>query len=281
MKQTVKKNQIFKHAFLAIITVITIIPIAYTISASFKSNVEILLGGAHLIPKEFTWKNYLQAWELVHFDVYTLNSLRLSVITVSGVLLITSLAAYVFNRGAFPGKKFIYLLFLSTMFVSAGSIMLFPILKIATKLSLNNLTGVSIIQIFTSGATNLFLTVGYLKTIDCEIDAAATIDGCSFFRIYWNIILPLCRPILASVALISFRFAWNDYLLPLVMTMGKPNTYPLVVGIVQLKSAGGEAASQYNLMMAGTMFSILPIIIIYISMNRYFVSGMTAGAIKG
>ena len=127
----------------------------------------------------------------------------------------------------------------------------------------------------------MFLTIGYLKTINTEIDEAAIIDGCSFVRVYWNIILPLLKPILATVALLAFRRSWNDYLLPMVMTFGKSANYPLVVGVVQLKSSGGEMASQYNLMMAGTMFSILPIILIYMSMNRYFISGMTAGALKG
>jgi ABC-type glycerol-3-phosphate transport system permease component len=113
------------------------------------------------------------------------------------------------------------------------------------------------------------------------LDDSAKIDGCSFFRTYRSIIFPLSKPILATVALISSRYAWNDYLLPMVMTLGKPQTHPLVVGIVQLKNFGGEGAAQYNLLMAGTMFSILPMILIFIFMNRYFIFGITQGAIKG
>jgi multiple sugar transport system permease protein len=167
------------------------------------------------------------------------------------------------------------------MFVAAGTVTLFPIVKLAAALGLNNLYGASIVQIFSSSAANLFLTMGYLKTISRELDDSAKIDGCSFFRIYYNIILPLCKPILATIALISFRYAWNDYLLPMVMTLGKPSTYPLVVGVVQLKNFGGEGASQYNLLMAGTMFSILPMILIFVVMNRYYIQGITQGAVKG
>ncbi|NLD94464.1 MAG: carbohydrate ABC transporter permease, partial [Fibrobacter sp.] len=173
------KSSIVAYLFLISIAVFMLVPLLYTISASFKSNAEILLGGANLLPKKMTLDNYVQAWRLANFDTYTFNSIRLSLTTTLGVVFFTSLAAYVFNRGEFWGKKVLYTIFLATMFVSAGSIMLYPILKLATAISLNNLTGVSIVQIFTAGAANLFLTIGYLKTIDIEVDEAATIDGCS------------------------------------------------------------------------------------------------------
>ena len=277
----IRMDKVIRTAVLIAVSVVTIIPILYTISASFKTNTEIILGGARLLPEEFTWENYGKAWSMARFDRYTWNSVRMSLVTTAGAVLFTSMSAYVFNRGRFPGRNLLYWLLLSTMFVSAGVITLFPILQLMSSIKLNNLFGVSLVQIFTAGAANLFLTIGYLKTINTEIDEAAIIDGCSFVRVYWNIILPLLKPILATVALLAFRRSWNDYLLPMVMTFGKSANYPLVVGVVQLKSSGGEMASQYNLMMAGTMFSILPIILIYMSMNRYFISGMTAGALKG
>ena len=279
------------YFYLGLLTLITLLPLAYTVSASFKPNTEIMSGGAHLIPKNFTLDNYVTAWTAessgggnrnrATFAHYTLNSIIVSIITMIGSVLLTSMAAYCFQRGHFPGRVQLYYVFLATMFIAAGSVTLFPIVRLAVKLKINNLLGVSIVQIFTSSAANLFLTIGYLKTISRELDDSAKIDGCSFFHTYRSIILPLSKPILATVALISFRYAWNDYLLPLVMTMGKPHTYPLVVGIVQLKNFGGEGAAQYNLLMAGTMFSIMPMILIFIFMNRYFIFGITQGAIKG
>lgn len=273
--------------------VVTLIPIAYTVSASFKTNTEIMSGGIHLIPKKFTINNFVTAWTMgssggsaigrkpVTFADYTVNSIILSSITVIGTVIFTSMSAYCFQRGDFPGRKMLYNIFLATMFISAGSISIFPIVKLATKFAMNNLYGASVVQIFTTSAANLFLTIGYMKTIDKEIDNAAKIDGCSFFRTYYNIILPLCKPILATIALLSFRHSWNDYLLPMVFTTGKTAQYPLVVGVVALKSFGGEGAAQYNLLMAGTMFSLVPVITIYIAMNRYFVAGITEGALKG
>lgn len=286
-------GKILLYLFLGIIVFITIVPIVYTVSASFKPNTEILSGGAHIIPKNFTLDNYIIAWtmgssggsavgrKVVTFADYTVNSIILASITVVGTVIFTSMSAYCFQRGNFPGRKLIYNIFLATMFISAGSITIFPIVKLASRFGLNNLYGASIVQIFTTSAANLFLTMGYMKTIDKEIDNAAKIDGCSFFRTYYNIILPLCKPILATIALMSFRHSWNDYLLPMVFTLGKPDQYPLVVGVVALKSFGGEGAAQYNLLMAGTMFSLVPIVTIYLALNRYFIAGITQGAIKG
>lgn len=283
-------GKVLLYLFLIVILIFTLIPLIYTVSASFKTNSEIMVGGASLLPKEPTLENYKTAWTMgaasslgnkATFADYTLNSLKLSLITTIGTVFLTSMCAYAFSRGDFPAKNTLYWTFLATMFIAAGSVTLFPIVQLTAKIGLNNLWGVSIVQICTSGASNLFLTMGYMKTISREIDDAAKIDGCSFFGIYWRVIMPLTKPILATVALMSFRFAWNDYLLPMVMTLGKPQTYPLVVGVVQLKSFGGEGAAQYNLMMAGTMFAIVPIILLYLCMNRYFVAGMTAGAVKG
>lgn len=273
------------YAILIIVGIITLIPIIYTVSASFKTNAEIATGGAHLIPKEFTFDNYKQVWTVGQegntFVTFTINSIFVSLLTVVGTVVTTSLSAYCFQRRHFVGRTFLYNIFLATMFIGAGSITLFPTVQITAKLGLNNLFGVALVQTFTGSAANLFLTMGYLKTIPYDLDNAARIDGCGYFGIYWRIILPLSKPILATIALMTFRSSWNNYLLPNVMTAMKPKMQTLVVAVVKLQSTGGSGATQYNLMMAGTMLAILPILIIYLCMNRYFVEGTTAGAVKG
>ena len=123
--------------------------------------------------------------------------------TVVLVVLFTSMSAYCFQRGNFPGQKFLYWLFMATMFIGAGTVTMFPLLRITTKLGLNNLPGLALVQFGTAGASNLFLTMGYLKTISKELDDAAKIDGCSFFSTWWRVILPLSKPILATVALMT------------------------------------------------------------------------------
>jgi ABC-type glycerol-3-phosphate transport system permease component len=272
---------ILKYVFLGFILIITLLPLVYTLSASFKTSQEILLGGTNLIPHKLTFANYQQAWKLGNFGRYTLNSLYISILSVLGVAIFSTMTAYVFQRGRFPGRKLVMGVFLSMMFMSAGSVTLYPLIRTAVILKINNINGIIIVNIFGLSVMNLFIAMGYMRTIPLELDEAAVIDGCSFFRIYWNIIFPLVTPMVATVCLLTFRTSWNDYLMPLVFTMGKKATYPLVVGVVALKNTGGEGASQWNLMMAGTMFSILPIVTTYLIMNRNFISGLTSGAVKG
>jgi ABC-type glycerol-3-phosphate transport system permease component len=122
--------------------------------------------------------------------------------------------------------------------------------------------------------------MSYMSSIPYEIDEAAKIDGCGFFRIYWNIIFPLLKPLVATVGLLSFRAAWNDYMLPMIFTLANPQKSPLIVGVVSLRNSG-EAASSWNLMLAGTTIAIVPMLIVYLFLNRYFIEGLTSGAVKG
>ena len=269
------------YLFLTIILILTLYPLVYTLLASFKSNQDILASGTNIWPEKFIWENYKQAWVLADFKRYTWNSIYMTFFIVVGVLINSSMAGYVFSRGKFPGKNIIFALFTSTMFISLGSLTLFPLMEIAKFLHISKtLWGVIIIQVFGLQITNIFLVRSFVNSIPGEIDEAAKIDGCSFFRIFWNIILPLLKPVLATIGLITFRMAWNDYLLPMVFTIANPKQAPLVVGVVALKSTG-EAASSWNLMLAGTMISVIPMLIVYLFLNRYFISGLTSGAVKG
>ena len=284
-----KGAKIALYTFLIIMVFITILPILYTISASFKTNMEILTDGTSLIPKNPTFDNFKTVWGMsgtslqatTNFGDYTVNSIQVSLMTVVLVVLFTSMSAYCFQRGNFPGRNFLYWLFMCTMFIGAGTITMFPILQTTTKLGLNNKVGVAIVQCATAGASNLFLTMGYLKTIPKDLDESAKIDGCTFFGTWWRIILPLSKPILATVGLMSFRGSWNNYLLPNLMLSGNQKSMTLVVAVVKLQSSGGAGASQYNLMMAGTMLAMLPMLILFLIMNKAFVEGVTQGAVKG
>lgn len=281
--------KIVLYVFLALMVFITLVPLLYVVSGSFKTNMEIMLGGINLIPKKPTFENFQRVWGMsgstldskTTYADYTVNSLLVSLLTVVFVVTFTSMSAYCFQRGSFPGKNFLYWLFMATMFIGAGTITIFPMLQITTKLGMNNLFGLAIVQFATAGASNLFLTMGYLKTISKELDDAAKIDGCSFFSIWYRIILPLSKPILATVALMSFRASWNNYLLPKLMLAGKMESTTLVVAVVKLQNSGGDGSSQYNLMMAGTMLAAMPMIILFLCMNKMFVAGITQGAVKG
>lgn len=276
-----RPSKIILYMFLVALVFITLIPIIYSFFGSFKSNMELMTNGASILPKKFVFENYVQAWEMADFKTYTINSIFLSFFTVVGVVFMSSMVGYVFARGNFPGKNAIFVVFTSTMFISLGTITLYPTIRVAQFLHINtSLWGVVIISVFGTHVTNVFLVRGFINSIPKEIDEAATIDGCGFMGIFLKIMLPLIKPIVATIAILTFKDAWNNYLLPMLFTVGDPKKMPLVVGVVNLKNTG-EGATAWNLMLSGMMISVVPMIIVYLCLNRYFVDGLTAGAVKG
>lgn len=282
--KSMKKQKFLSNALvfvvLTFIFVIAIFPVIYTIMGSFKGNLELLTSNS-LFPKRFVLDNYVQAWNMANFEKYTLNSIFMSGTIVLGSIFTTTIAGYVFERGKFPGKNFLFGMVISSMFVSLGSLTLYPTYMIAKFFHINtSLWGVIIIRVFGLNVTNLFITRSYIKTLSTEIDEAAKVDGCSFFSIFTRIIFPLLKPLIATIAILEFRHSWNDYLMPMVFTLSNKNRMPLIVGVMNLKGSG-EAASSWNLMLAGSSIALIPMIIVYLFFNRYFIQGLTAGAVKG
>lgn len=273
-------STILIYIILTLIFVIAIFPVLYTILGSFKGNMELLVSNS-LFPKEFVLDNYVQAWNMANFEKYTMNSIFMSATIVLGSIVTTTVAGYVFERGVFPGKELLFGMVVSSMFVSLGSLTLYPTFVIAKFFHINtSLWGVIIIRVFGLNVTNLFITRSYIRSLSREIDDAARVDGCSFFGIYTRIIFPLLKPLIATIAILEFRHSWNDYLMPMVFTLSNKDRMPLIVGIMNLKGSG-EAASSWNLMLAGSSIALIPMIIVYLIFNRYFIEGLTSGAVKG
>lgn len=274
-------SKAFIYIILILITIFALFPVVYTILGSFKGNMELLAEGNRLFPRKFVMDNYEQAWEMANFQKYTINSLFMSGTIVLGTIFTTTIAGYVFERGKFPMKNLLFTLVVSSMFVSLGSLTLYPAFVIAKVFGINKtLWGVIIIRVFGLNVTNLFITRSYIRSLSKEIDEAAKVDGCSFFGIYWRIIFPLLKPLIATIAILEFRHSWNDYLMPMVFTLSNPDRMPLIVGIMNLKSSG-EAASSWNLMLAGSSIALIPMIVVYLMFNRFFIEGLTAGSVKG
>ncbi len=268
------------YSVLTALFVVTVFPVLYTVMASLKTNQE-LLSSKQFLPKAVQFDNYVQAWNKSNFKLYFFNSLYMAFFIVLGTIISSTTAGYVFSRANFKGKNFLYVLITSTMFISAGSLYLFPQLQMAKALNINtSLWGVIIINVFGINVTQLYISRNYINSISREIDEAARIDGCGFFRIYRSIILPLTKPLIATVGLLAFMNSWNDYMLPMVFTLGNPDKRPLVVGILTMRT-GGESVTSWHLMFAGTSMAVLPMLVVYLCLNKYFISGLTSGAIKG
>jgi len=272
--------EFLKYAFLVLFCIVVIYPVLYAVLGSFKSNYEVTLGGT-LLPKEWVFTNYQEALEQFDFLKYAVNSLFLSAVTTGTSILICALAAYCFARKEFIGKALLENIILATMFVTVGTVTLRPIYQLMVKINMHNsLLPVVFIIIAANLGTYVFLISKFIKGVPVQLDEAATIDGAGEFRIFFQIILPLIKPVLGVVGLFSFRSAWNDYINSNIFTMTRPDLKTLTVGVVSLKN-GLQAAAQWNIMLAGAAMSIIPMLIVYILTNKTFISGLTDGGVKG
>lgn len=280
MRKTKEKALLaVSYLFIAIMVVFTIYPILYTIIGSFKTNSELTLGGS-FFPEKWHFENYIQAFIQADFVKYTWNSVVVSVAVMVIATLTASMAGFTFARRDFVGKKLWLAAYTALMFIALGSVTLYPIYSLLTALHLNRSIVGLILALVGGQASNVMLTMGFVKSIPKELDEAATIDGCSLYGIFFKIILPLIKPIMAVVALFSFRQAWNDYVTTLVMSISLPKLRTLTVAVVQLKYSA-NAAAEWHIMLAGASIAILPILIVYAFCHKQFIGGLTAGAVKG
>jgi ABC-type sugar transport system, permease component len=281
MNEKIKRNipKIILYMILTVLAFIIIYPVCYALLGGFKTNME-MLGGGSLFPKNFKFDNYKEVWEKANFARYTWNSIFICFFSTIGAIIVSSLSAYCLERKNFVGKRFIDAIYLATMFVALGAIVLRPLYILAIKVNLHNTLWPIILITIGAQGTNVFLIKRFIRQLPKDLDEAAMLDGCGTFRIYWNILLPVLKPILAVVGLFQFRVAWNDYITSTTFTMTQPSLRPLTVGVVQLRY-GASAAVEWHLMMAGATISIIPILLIYIFFNKYFMQGTMDGSVKG
>lgn len=268
-----------KWIFVGIMIVFTIYPIIYTVLGSLKTNVELTQGGGFL-PSEWHFENFYQAFVEADFVRYTGNSIIVSTAVTALAVITCSLAGFILARRNFVGKKVLLALYMTMMFVSLGSVTLYPIYELLQALKINKSLVGLIIALTGGQAANVFLVMGFTKAIPKELDEAAIIDGCSLYGVYSRIIVPLSKPILAVVALFAFRNSWNDYITSLIMTIAVPKLQTLTVAVVQLKYSV-NAAAEWHIMLAGASIAIIPILIVYMLAHKQFIAGLTAGAVKG
>lgn len=279
---TKMKNKVLllgSYLFVGIMVVFTVYPIIYTVVGSFKTNSELTLG-EHFFPEVWHYENFIQAFIQADFVKYTWNSILVSAAVMVISTITASLAGFTFARRDFVGKKIWLGMYTALMFIALGSETLYPIYSLLSKLGLNK-SIMGLILVLTGGqASNVMLTMGFVKSIPKELDEAATIDGSSIYGVFFKIILPLIKPIMAVVALFSFRHAWNDYITTLVMSISLPRLRTLTVAVVQLKYSA-NAAAEWHIMLAGASIAIVPILVVYALCHKQFIGGLTAGAVKG
>ena len=272
-------GQILKWVFVGSMCVFTLYPVIYTLLGSLKTNAELTLGGSFL-PKTWEFGNYTYAFSKLNFGQYTINSVTLALLTVAFTLITASMAAYIIARREFPGKKILTTAYLLSMFISVGSVALYPLYNLLHALGLTS-SMVGLALLLTGGqASNIFMISGFVKNVPKELDEAAYIDGAGTFRVFVTIIIPAIKPILGVIALFAFRTAWNEFVTAQVFTMSNPNLKTLSVAVANLRYSA-NAAAEWHIMTAGASIALIPILIVYLLANRQFITGLTAGAVKG
>ena len=280
--------RVLRTALLVLLALIALLPFAAMLSVSLQTMPEVY--SASLLPASPQWDNYALAMHNGHWGRYILNSLYVTLMATGISLLINALTGYVFARLRFPWKRTLFALVLVGMMIPT-QVTLVPLFVLVKSLPLtggNNWLGqggtglvdtyAGLMLPYIAGSFGVFLTRQFYRMFPGELDEAARIDGCSRFGIFVRVYLPLSGPILASLAVLKFIGAWNEYTWPLVMT----NTGTGRITTVQLALTAfrNEGEIFWNQLMAATVVCTAVVMVVFVSLQRYFVSGILAGSVK-
>ncbi|OIO38296.1 MAG: sugar permease [Candidatus Omnitrophica bacterium CG1_02_46_14] len=266
----------FIHTFLIFISIGCLFPLWWAFSSSLKTQ-RTVFSDLSFFPKNPHWENYAAAWTKGDFGLYFLNSLVYTVVVVLGVLFIASLAAYAFSRLHFPGKNILFFVIISTLMIPIpGSFIALYVLL--NKLHLiNTRLGYILPQINGQLALGIFILKTFFDDLPKELEDSARMDGCGKFRIYWNIALPLARPAIAVLAIFTILAVWNEYLLAMLV-LGDKSLMPLQRGLMVFQ---GAHVTQYPLLMAGIVITVIPVLVVYFILQKHIIKGITAAAVQG
>jgi len=264
------------HLFLISVAITCIFPLFWMVSSSLKTQ-ETIFKDMSLIHNQFHFENYILAWKEGGFGRYFLNSILYTVSVVAGIVIIASLAAYAFSRLRFPGRNLLFFMFIAAMMIPIpGSFV--PLYVLLNKLHLRNTAlGYILCMVNVGLPTSIFLLKTFFDKLPRELEDAARMEGCSKFGIWWHVALPLAKPVLAVVVVFNALNVWNEYVLAMIIFDNK-NLMPLQRALMMFR---GEFLTDYPLLMAGLTITALPIIILYLLMQKYLVKGVTSGALFG
>jgi multiple sugar transport system permease protein/raffinose/stachyose/melibiose transport system permease protein len=259
------------HLFLLSVAASCLFPLLWMVSSSLKTQ-DTVFKEMSLIPGAWKFSNYAAAWREGGFGVYFVNSLVYTLCVIAGIIIVASLAAYAFSRLHFPGRNIVFYVFIAAMMIPVqGSFV--PLYVLLNKLHLRNTQIGYILAMINVGlSTSIFLLKTFFDKMPKELEDAARIDGCSKLGIWWNVALPLARPVLAVVVIYNALNVWNEFMLALLIFDSR-NLMPLQAGLIKFQ---GEFVTNYPLLMAGLTIAALPIIAVYLLMQKYIVKGVAS-----
>jgi len=254
----------------------TLFPFLWMVSTSLKGNASVFEYPPVIIPKEFLWSNYAEVFQKQDMLSGLLNSVKIASINTVGTLFFASLAAYAFAKLKFRFSNTLFMILIATMMIP-GQVTLIPMFIIFKNLGWYDTHMPLMIPSILCNAYGVFLLRQFFASIPDAYSDSAHIDGCGRFRIYWSIMLPLCVPALVTLGLFNFMANWNNFLTPLIyLNSYSKYTIPLVV-----MSFKNLYSANWSLLMAASCVALAPVIVLYMFTQRYFISGIMIGGIKG
>lgn len=265
----------FTYLLLSLGAMLMLLPFIWMLLTSIKPSYEVMKMPPVWIPSEFKWDNYIEAFEKAPFATYLFNSIVVTVLSTLGELITTILAAYAFSKLKFFGKDILFSVLMATMMIP-GEVLLIP-----NFVTLSNLGWLdrfeALIIPWTASIFSIFLLRQFFLSIPDELHSAARVDGCSNWRFLWEIMVPLAKPALITIILLKAIGSWNAFLWPLIVTNSE-NMRTLPVGLTAFTT---EAGTNYELLMAASAMIILPMIILFIILQKYIIQGVARAGIKG
>ncbi len=260
-------------AVVAVFSLTILVPLYFTVVTALKTPAE---AGTFSLPTEWVWSNFVDAWEYIDYPKAALNSAIITVAAVCLTLLTNTFVAYAVARNMDKRFfRFLYYFFLAMMFVPFTVTML-PIAKEMGTLNLDNQLGLIILYTIFGLGSNMFIAIGFIRSIPMSLEEAARVDGASTWRIFWTVIFPLMGPINATIAIITVLWAWNDFLLPLITITDQSNkTIPLAQYVFQ-----SQFTSNYPMAFASYLMAMAPVLIVYVFAQKWVISGVMRGAVK-
>ncbi len=272
-----KRKRVWPSRMLAVsITAVVLFPVIYIILISFKSGQSFYTSS--IFPKEFTFDNYVNLLKTTDFLIWIKNSLVLAFSAAAITSLIAMFGGYSFSRFRFPGKKYgiMFLLIIQMLPTSVAMVAYFKMLQAVSLL--DSLLGIILIMGFSNAAFSVWLMKNYMQSIPKEMDESARIDGASYWTTFWRIIFPLITPMLVAQFILSFIGVYNEFMFSALMLFS-PDKYPLGLGIKSFMA--GNYSTNWTIFCAASVLGSIPIMIIFYTLQRFLVSGLTKGAIKG
>ena len=262
------------YAVLTVAAVVSVAPMYWTLAASFKPQSDILTTTLVLIPHRFTVENYSLLFTETWFVRWFLNSLLVGSATTLLALFFCTLGGFALAKYAFVGRRLIFALILITVAIPQF-VTVIPVFSLMVQLGLVN-TYWALILPFAANPLGIFLVRQYMVSIPSELLEAARIDGCSEFGLFWRVVLPVARPVIGAVGIFVFVHTWNQYFFPLIM-MTTPEMQMLPVGVAGLS---GFFFTRYGMIMAAAVLSVAPVMIVFFTMQKQFLAGLTEGSVK-